>query len=74
MADEELRGVSKRKGPRSRRWVYKAVYERACAALDAAKESAGWPYSRAEMLTYGKALNAYLEARANWRRIRGWAP
>ena len=66
-SEPNLRGVSKRKGPKSRRWVYKAMYARAQSMMDAAR-AAGNPQH-----LYGPALNAYLEAREKWRRIRGWA-
>lgn len=71
--DPALRGVSKRKGPHSRRWVYKLVYARRCAELEAVR-ARPWPPSTQDNHDYGAAVRRYTEARADWRRIRGWTP
>jgi len=60
---EGLRGTSRKKGPKSRRWVLKAVYARRQAEMDEA---------RAGLRSYPTAVYNYIEARNAWRKIRGW--
>jgi hypothetical protein len=66
-----LRGVSLRKGPHSRRWVLKKIFERRRDELSEIR-SRPWPPSVQDTHDYGRAVTLYIEARDAWRRIRGW--